>query len=210
VITMAQDIKPTRSELIQLKKKIKLSQSGHKLLKMKRDGLILEFFKILKEARNVRTELDVAFSKAVGKINLASAVDGMVTVRSTAFTAKESPEIQLSGQNIMGVKVPKISSTAVRKSLTERGYGIIGTNSYIDETADAYEDLVEKIIKAAELETTMKRLLNEIEKTKRRVNALEFKVIPEQIATMKYIRFVLEEMERENTFRLKRIKARMK
>jgi V/A-type H+/Na+-transporting ATPase subunit D len=206
---MAQDIKPTRSELIQLKKKIKLSQSGHKLLKMKRDGLILEFFKILKEARNVRTELDVAFSKAVGKINLASAVDGMVTVRSTAFTAKESPEIQLSGQNIMGVKVPKISSTAVRKSLTERGYGIIGTNSYIDETADAYEDLVEKIIKAAELETTMKRLLNEIEKTKRRVNALEFKVIPEQIATMKYIRFVLEEMERENTFRLKRIKARM-
>jgi V/A-type H+-transporting ATPase subunit D len=207
---MAQDIKPTRSELIQLKKKIKLSQSGHKLLKMKRDGLILEFFKILKEARNVRTELDVAFSKAVGKINLASAVDGMVTVRSTAFTAKESPEIQLSGQNIMGVKVPKISSTAVRKSLTERGYGIIGTNSYIDETADAYEDLVEKIIKAAELETTMKRLLNEIEKTKRRVNALEFKVIPEQIATMKYIRFVLEEMERENTFRLKRIKARMK
>lgn len=207
---MAQDIKPTRSELIQLKKKIKLSQSGHKLLKMKRDGLILEFFKILKEARNVRTELDVAFSKAVGKINLASAVDGMVTVRSTAFTAKESPEILLSGNNIMGVKVPKISSTAVRKSLTERGYGIIGTDTYIDETADAYEDLVEKIIKAAELETTMKRLLNEIEKTKRRVNALEFKVIPEQIATMKYIRFVLEEMERENTFRLKRIKARMK
>jgi len=207
---MAQDVKPTRSELIQLKKKIKLSQSGHKLLKMKRDGLILEFFKILKEARNVRTELDIAFSKAVGKINLASAVDGMVTVRSTAFTAKESPEILLSGNNIMGVKVPKISSTAVRKSLTERGYGIIGTDTYIDETADAYEDLVEKIIKAAELETTMKRLLNEIEKTKRRVNALEFKVIPEQIATMKYIRFVLEEMERENTFRLKRIKARMK
>ena len=93
MITMAQDVKPTRSELIQLKKKIKLSQSGHKLLKMKRDGLILEFFKILKEARNVRTELDVAFSKAVGKINLASAVDGMVTVRSIAFTAKESPEI---------------------------------------------------------------------------------------------------------------------
>lgn len=210
MITMAQDVKPTRSELIQLKKKIKLSQSGHKLLKMKRDGLILEFFKILKEARNVRTELDIAFSKAVGKINLASAVDGMVTVRSTAFTAKESPEILLSGNNIMGVKVPKISSTAVRKSLTERGYGIIGTSSYIDETADAYEDLVEKIIRAAELETTMKRLLNEIEKTKRRVNALEFKVIPEQISTMKYIRFVLEEMERENTFRLKRIKARMK
>lgn len=206
-----QDVKPTRSELINLKKKIKLSESGHKLLKMKRDGLILEFFKILNEARNVRTELDAAFAKSTEKINLASAVNGMVAVRSTAFTAKESPEIQLSGHNIMGVVVPKISSTGVRKSLYERGgYGIIGTNSYIDETADAYEDLVEKIITAAELETTMKRLLDEIEKTKRRVNALEFKVIPELIDTMKYIRFMLEEMERENTFRLKRVKARMR
>jgi V/A-type H+-transporting ATPase subunit D len=207
---MALDVKPTRSELIQLKNRIKLSERGHKLLKMKRDGLILEFFKILNQARNVRTELDAAFLRAEEKINLASAVNGMVAVRSVAFTAKESPEISLSGKNIMGVVVPKISSTGVKKTLLERGYGIIGTNSYIDETADAYEDLVEKIIAAAELETTMKRLLDEIEKTKRRVNALEFKIIPELIAAMKYIRFMLEEMERENTFRLKRVKARMK
>jgi V/A-type H+-transporting ATPase subunit D len=207
---MALDVKPTRSELIQLKKRIQLSERGHKLLKMKRDGLILEFFKILNEARNVRTELDAAYLRAEEVINLASAVNGMVTVRSVAFTAKESPEISLSGKNIMGVVVPKISSTGVKKPLLERGYGIIGTNSYIDEAADAYEDLVEKIITAAELETTMKRLLDEIEKTKRRVNALEFKVIPELVAAMKFIRFALEEMERENTFRLKRIKARSK
>ncbi len=207
---MALDVKPTRSELIQLKKRIQLSERGYKLLKMKRDGLILEFFKILNQARNVRTELDAAFLRAEEKINLASAVNGMVAVRSVAFTAKESPEISLSGKNIMGVVVPKISSTGVKKTLLERGYGISGTNSYIDQTADAYEDLVEKIITAAELETTMKRLLDEIEKTKRRVNALEFKVIPELIAAMKYIRFALEEMERENTFRLKRVKARMK
>lgn len=207
---MALDVKPTRSELIQLKKRIQLSERGYKLLKMKRDGLILEFFKILNEARNVRTELDAAYLRAEEKINLASAVNGMVAVRSVAFTAKESPAISLSGKNIMGVVVPKISSTGVKKTLLERGYGIIGTNSYIDETADAYEDLVEKIITAAELETTMKRLLDEIEKTKRRVNALEFKVIPELTAAMKYIRFALEEMERENTFRLKRVKARMK
>jgi V/A-type H+-transporting ATPase subunit D len=207
---MALDVKPTRSELIQLKNRIKLSERGHKLLKMKRDGLILEFFKILNEARNVRTELDAAYERSKEKINLASAVNGVVEVRSTAFTAKESPEISLSGKNIMGVVVPKISSTGVRKQMYERGYGIIGTNSYIDEAADSYEDLVEKIITAAELETTMKRLLDEIEKTKRRVNALEFKVIPELTAAMKFIRFALEEMERENTFRLKRVKARMK
>lgn len=210
MIVMALDVKPTRSELIQLKNRIKLSERGHKLLKMKRDGLILEFFKILNEARNVRTELDAAYERSREKINLASAVNGVVEVRSTAFTAKESPAISLSGKNIMGVVVPKISSTGVRKPMYERGYGIIGTNSYIDEAADSYEDLVEKIITAAELETTMKRLLDEIEKTKRRVNALEFKVIPELTAAMKFIRFALEEMERENTFRLKRVKARMK
>jgi V/A-type H+-transporting ATPase subunit D len=207
---MALDVKPTRSELIQLKNRIKLSERGHKLLKMKRDGLILEFFKILNQARNVRTELDAAYERSKEKIILASAVNGMIEVRSTAFTATKSPEISLSGKNIMGVVVPKISSTGVRKTMYERGYGIIGTNSYIDEAADSYEDLVEKIITAAELETTMKRLLDEIEKTKRRVNALEFKIIPELIAAMKYIRFALEEMERENTFRLKRVKARMK
>jgi len=207
---MALDVKPTRSELIQLKNRIKLSERGHKLLKMKRDGLILEFFKILNEARNVRTELDASYERSKEKINLASAVNGIIEVRSTAFTAKESPEISLSGKNIMGVVVPKISSTGVRKPMYERGYGIIGTNSYIDEAADSYEVLVEKIIAAAELETAMKRLLDEIEKTKRRVNALEFKIIPELIAAMKYIRFMLEEMERENTFRLKRVKARMK
>jgi V/A-type H+/Na+-transporting ATPase subunit D len=207
---MALDVKPTRSELIQLKNRIKLSERGHKLLKMKRDGLILEFFKILNQARNVRTELDAAYERSKEKIILASAVNGMIEVRSTSFTATKSPEISLSGKNIMGVVVPKISSTGVRKEMYERGYGIIGTNSYIDEAADSYEDLVEKIITAAELETTMKRLLDEIEKTKRRVNALEFKIIPELIAAMKYIRFALEEMERENTFRLKRVKARMK
>ena len=75
---MALDVKPTRSELIQLKNRIKLSERGHKLLKMKRDGLILEFFKILNQARNVRTELDAAFLRAEEKINLASAVNGMV------------------------------------------------------------------------------------------------------------------------------------
>ncbi|MCZ7394817.1 MAG: V-type ATP synthase subunit D, partial [Candidatus Methanoperedens sp.] len=86
-------------------------------------------------------------------------------------------------------------------------YGIIGTSSRIDEAVDTYEILVEKIILAAEIETTMKKLLEDIEKTKRRVNALEFKVIPELSEAKDFIVLRLEEMERENTFRLKRIKG---
>ncbi|SFM14660.1 V-type ATP synthase subunit D [Methanolobus profundi] len=201
------DVKPTRSELIEIKRKIKLSQSGHKLLKMKRDGLILEFFEILSKAKDVRTELDAAYEGASRKIGIANAVDGSITVKSTAFALQSKPEIELESRNIMGVVVPKIESSSVKKSINERGYGILGTSSYTDEAADAYEDLVEKVILAAEIETTMKKLLDDIEKTKRRVNALEFKVIPEYEEAMSFIRLRLEEMERENTFRLKRIKG---
>jgi V/A-type H+/Na+-transporting ATPase subunit D len=202
----AKEVKPTRSELIELKKKIKLSEGGHKLLKMKRDGLILEFFEILGKAKDVRSELDAAYEKANVKIGIAEAVEGRITVKSTAFAMKDSPQIVLESHNIMGVVVPKIESSSVRKPINKRGYGLLGTSSYIDEAVDSYEELVEKIILAAEIETTMKKLLDDIEKTKRRVNALEFKVIPELTEAMVFIRLRLEEMERENTFRLKRIK----
>jgi len=180
----AKDVKPTRSELIELKKKIKLSEGGHKLLKMKRDGLILEFFEILSKAKDVRSELDAAYEKANVKIGIAEAVEGRITVKSTAFAMKDAPQIVLESHNIMGVVVPKIESSSVRKPINKRGYGLLGTSSYIDEAVDSYEELVEKIILAAEIETTMKKLLDDIEKTKRRVNALEFKVIPELTEAM--------------------------
>jgi V/A-type H+-transporting ATPase subunit D len=202
-----QDVKPTRSELIELKRKIKLSESGHKLLKMKRDGLILEFFEILEKAKTVRSELDAQFAIASQKINIAKAVEGVMTVKSTAFSFKDAPILEVHSKNVMGVVVPKIESSSVRKDLNDRGYGIIGTSSRIDEAVDSYESLVEKIIEAAEIETTIKKLLDEIEKTKRRVNALEFKVIPELIEARNFIMLRLDEMEREETFRLKRIKA---
>lgn len=202
-----QDVKPTRSELIELKRKIKLSESGHKLLKMKRDGLILEFFEILKKAKTVRAELDEQFIISMEKINVAKSVEGIVTVKSTAFSFKDTPGLEVESKNVMGVVVPKIESSSIKKDINERGYGIIGTSSRIDEAAEAYENLVDKIILAAEIETTIKKLLDDIEKTKRRVNALEFKVIPELSEARDFIILRLDEMERENTFRLKRIKA---
>jgi V/A-type H+-transporting ATPase subunit D len=201
------NIKPTRSELLDLKKKIALSQSGHKLLKMKRDGLILEFFEIMEKAKNARSELMKSYDNATEKIAIARAVEGYVTVQSAAFALKEKPEISLESKNVMGVIVPKIESSGVQKPLLQRGYGVINTSARIDEAASAYEKLVEQVIISAEIESAMKKLLEDIEKTKRRVNALEFKVIPEQKEAEQFIKLRLEEMERENTFRLKRIKA---
>ena len=202
------EIQPTRSELLEVTKKIKLTKNGHKILKLKRDGLILEFFKILDQAKDLRREIAARYREAQEKIAIANAVDGAIAVRSAAYALASHPEIMLRSRNLMGVVVPDIKSSRIVAPLDERGYGIIGTSPRIDEATDAYEKLVETVVKAAELETTMKKLLDEIERTKRRVNALEFKVLPDLEEVERFIRFRLEEMERDNTFRLKRIKGK--
>jgi len=202
------DIKPTRSELISIKRKIKLSERGYNILKMKRDGLILEFFNVLEQAKDSRGEMLDKYQKAAEMIALANTVEGKIGVKAAAFSVKETPEIELKNKNIMGVVVPEIKSSQVKKSLVNRGYGLLGTSSVIDEAAEAFEELVDTIIEAAEIETALKRLLDEIESTKRRVNALEFKVIPELTEAGAFIKMRLDEMEREELFRLKKIKAR--
>ncbi|HUT27861.1 MAG TPA: V-type ATP synthase subunit D [Methanomassiliicoccales archaeon] len=202
------DVKPTRSELLEIKKKIKRTKSGYKILKMKRDGLILEFFKILEQAKDIREKVNHDYQEAMERIAVAKAVDGAIAVQSSAFALKTHPELSLRSKNIMGIVVPEIEATSIRTPMDQRGYGVIGTSVYIDEAAKSFENLVETVIEAAEIETTMKKLLDEVEKTKRRVNALEFKVIPELEEAQAFIRLRLEEMERENTFRLKRIKQK--
>ena len=201
------DIKPTRSELIGLKRKIRLSERGYNILKMKRDGLILEFFNVLEKAKTCREDLQEKERKAARMSALANTVEGSIAMKAAAFSVKEIPSIALRPKNVMGVVVPQIQASKVRKGLFERGYGILATSSVMDETATAYEELVDSIVRSAEIETTMKRLLDEIESTKRRVNALEFKVIPELTAARDFIKMRLDEMEREELFRLKKIKA---
>ena len=206
----AQNITPTRSELINVKRKIALSKSGYNLLKKKRDGLMYEIFAILPKVKSIRTDLVKRYAAAQESINLAAATEGAIAVRSVAYTVAKPPQVQLKEHNIMGVRVPKIAATSVRHPLSERGYGLIGTSPAIDDAVGGYEALVEQVILAAELETAIKRLLDEVEKTKRRVNALEFKVLPELDETRKFIALRLEEMERESLFTLKRIKAKSK
>lgn len=204
----AQNVTPTRSELINVKRKIRLSQSGYNLLKRKRDGLMYEIFDILPKVKTLRNELVASYQQAQEAIDTAAAVEGALTVRSVANTVSKPPTVSLREHNIMGVRVPKIQSDQVKRELPQRGYGIVGTDAIIDEAVSGYERLVEKIVQAAELETSIKRLLDEVEKTKRRVNALEFKVLPDLEQVRKFIAFRLEEMEREQLFTMKRIKAK--
>ncbi|WAI02238.1 V-type ATP synthase subunit D [Methanogenium organophilum] len=204
------DVKPTRSELINLKRRVKLSERGYNILKMKRDGLILEFFKVLEEAKGSRDAVGDKYERAQQMIALANTIEGAIGVKAAAMSVREKPQLTLKQKNIMGVVVPEIESSKVQKNLAERGYGVLGTSAVIDETASAFEELVDEIIRAAEIETTMKRLLNEIESTKRRVNALEFKVIPELKEASAFIKMRLDEMERDELVRLKKIKAKSK
>ena len=201
------DVKPTRMELIETKRKIKLSKSGYKLLKMKRDGLIMEFFELLPKIKDLRGQLSELYKDAMEKLAVAVAADGKTALESAANCLNKPPEVALSSKNIMGVVVPAVKVTPVEKSLEDRGYGLVGTSIRVDEAVHAFEKLSEMIILAAEGETTMKKLLDEIESTKRRVNALEFKVIPNLEEIAKYISFRLEELERESIFGLKRIKG---
>lgn len=201
------DIKPTRSELIKLKKRIKLAKSGHNLLKKKRDGLVIEFFEIMKRAKTARRELTDAYCTASRRLDMAAALEGSITIKTAAMTVSAAPPVEITPKNIMGVVVPKISwketGTSVRLS---RGY--IRGSIAIDETIEGYETAVKKIVTAAEVETAMLRLLGEIDKTKRRVNALEFSIIPRMKKQVAFVTLRLEEMERENIFRLKRIKKK--
>jgi len=203
---MAEDVKPTRKELMQIEERIELSERGHDTLEQKRDGLIMEFMDILDEAQDVRADLDEKYEEAQNAINMARALDGDVAVRGAAAALKEHPELTTESRSVMGVYIPQIDSTKVSKSLDERGYGVLGTSARIDEAAEAYEELLDQIILAAEVETAMKKMLDEIETTKRRVNALEFKLLPELRANEEYIEQKLEEQEREEIFRMKKIK----
>ncbi|MDP6224041.1 MAG: V-type ATP synthase subunit D [Candidatus Poseidoniaceae archaeon] len=203
---MALDIKPTRSELIKLKGRIKQTKNGYKLLKMKRDGLFHEFRQLLAEMIEAKREITDAFRLAKQRIDLANAIEGGLAVRAAAIANSAHPEVEVERRNIMGVVVPSVSGTNLKSTFAERGVGFIGSSPYIDEASDSFSELIEKIVKASEMEATLKRLLEEIEATKRRVNALEFKVIPELEEAKVFIQLRLEEMEREETFRLKRFK----
>lgn len=203
---MALDIKPTRSELINLKRRITQTENGYNLLKLKRDGLFYEFRTLLSEMIAAKQALVQTYVEAKQAISLASSVEGGLAVKSAAIAVAERPEVVVSRHNIMGVVVPKVVGTHLSQSFKERGLGLIGGSPYLDEAADSYGTLIESIVKAAEMESTLKRLLVEIEATKRRVNALEFKVIPEMKEAQVFIQLRLEEMEREETFRLKRFK----
>jgi V/A-type H+-transporting ATPase subunit D len=202
-----EQVRPTRMELMRLRAQIRLAEQGRDLLRQKMDALIQEFFKILSTVSESRDELEQVSQAADLALMIAEATDDPVMLRSASFATRRSITVDISGKNIMGVPVPVIEKKRVSKSMLERGYGIITTSARIDETAERYELELDLLIKLAEIETAMRRLGAEIQMNRRRVNALEQILIPELQGQAKYIENAIEEREREDLFRLKKVKS---
>ncbi|MEA1956945.1 MAG: V-type ATP synthase subunit D [Euryarchaeota archaeon] len=201
-------ISPTRMELLRLSRREKLAEKGHDLLREKRDALIGEFLDVVGEVRDARKAVDGKLKEAFNFLILAQARSGVEQVRQLSLMTPQEIGLDFTSRSIMGVHVPTLElKDGLARKVTERGYGLIDSSAAVDRSAKSFEEALEKILKLAELEEAVRNLAGEVEKTKRRVNALEYIMIPSLKATRKYIRMRLEEMERENFGRLKKIKA---
>lgn len=201
-------VSPTRMELLRLRRREKLAEKGHDLLREKRDALIAEFLDVVGEVRNARKEVEAKLKEAFDFLIVAQAGLGVEQVRQLSLMTSQDIPLDFSSRSIMGVHVPILElGNELARKVTERGYGFMDSSASLDRSAKSFEEALEKIIKLAELEEAVRNLAGEVEKTKRRVNALEYIMIPSLKATRKYIQMRLEEMERENFTRLKKIKG---
>lgn len=204
-------VRPTRIELLKLKKRQVLARKGHDLLEEKLDALVIENSRFIEryhlQKEKMKMDVRTAFSRLV-EAEMTTGRDGL---REVAGAIREMEDIRVETRVVMGVKVPLISNPeTVHIPGQGRGYSYSGTSVLVDEAADSFERVVMNALTLAELEDTIRRLEQEIIRTRRRVNALENILIPRLAATEKYIAMHLEEREREDLFRRKRTKQVMR
>jgi V/A-type H+-transporting ATPase subunit D len=193
-------------ELILLQRRRQLAEKGHNLLKEKRDALVMEFFSTLEDIRKLREDVNVSLQKAFRALLEAKMVLGPAKLTELSSDLPYSFQIEADTKNIMGVRVPilKTKEDALVETLP---YDMIDTTAKMDEAIKKFQQAAKSIVRLAETETAVRKLAQEIDKTKRRVNALKYIIIPRIENTIVYIQFHLEEVAREDFFRLKRIKA---
>lgn len=210
---MAEDViegvNPTRMELLSIRKRKKLAQKGHKLLSQKRDSLVVQFFEIIKDRNTLRGKVNRELKRSYSELIQAQMIMGQDKVGDAAGSIPPLGDVPMRTVNIMGVHVPKVEYDAIPQRTGQPLYGYVETSAKLDEAGEKFRRLLMDILKLAEVEGTIERLAVEIEKTKRRVNALEHIFIPRLKSTEKYIEMQLQEREREDFFRRKRIKAIM-
>jgi V/A-type H+-transporting ATPase subunit D len=196
-------------ELLNQKQRLVMAQRGHKLLKQKRDALVIEFFNVVKKARDLRSQVDGQMVLSHKKLAIARSVHGDLFVEANALAARTVPAVEVKAKNIMGVRIPLITAIDVRRNLLERGYSPLGSSAQFDDAVESFETSLNGVIQLAETENSLRRLLKEIQKTNRRVNALEYNVQPMIRDNIRLIQDSLNRLEAERFFALKLTKARL-
>ena len=200
-------VNPTRQELTRLKAKLRTSMRGHKLLKDKRDELMKQFMDVVRENRALRKRVEEGLMRAHGSFTVAAAIMSPEMLEQSLLYPKQSVELEMTFQNIMSVDVPQYRFKTRSEDQSEiYPYGFAATSGELDDAVSALAQVFQDMLHLAEIEKTSQLLAEEIEKTRRRVNALEYVKIPEMLANIKYITMKLDENERANTIRLMKVK----
>ena len=201
-----QKVSTTRMELLAKKAQVALAEQGRELLEQKRTALMREFLRVADRVMAGSDVLQQSAAEARQALARAEVVAGTEAVRSAAMATRGELALEVLAANVMGVRVPVIEQKRVARSALGRGYSPTGTSVAIDEAAAAFEAEVDSLIQLAESELRLTRLAAEIQRTSRRVNALEHVLIPRLIDERDYIQMALDERERVDHFRLKRVK----
>ena len=196
-------VNPNRMELLRLKKRLLVAKRGYKLLKDKRDALIQVFVRLAKESDTVREELEENLLKCYTFFSNASNLMSKLTLEETLLFPKAKSETEVSFKNIMSVNVPQYEFKCEGKYYS---YSLIDTTAELDGALKKYHDILPLMLKVAELDKAIALLANEIEKTRRRVNALEYVIIPDLEETIAFITMKLDEMARSTNSAIMRIK----
>jgi V/A-type H+-transporting ATPase subunit D len=196
----------TRMELLARKVQIALATQGRELLEQKRTALMKEFLSIADTVMERSDALQQASANARLALARAEAFAGTEAVRSVALASRTELPLQVTSASVMGIRVPHIEQKRVSRPVMGRGYSIVGTSLTIDEAASAFEMEVDSIIQLAESELRLTRLASEIQRTSRRLNALDHLLIPRLEAERDSIQLALDERERSDHFRLKLMK----
>ena len=199
-------INPTRINLITTRRRIAMAKKGHSVLKRKREVLVIEFLRLLKQSRQDRGQLNKLLENAYNSVTMASAYVGDFELESTAMHVPEAERISIGLKGVMGVQIPDLIK---EETIGKVNYNLMSTSIAVDDINDSFTRALETVVDVAQRELGLKRLVLEIEKTKRRVNALEYRLIPEMQAGTKYISMRLDEIDRDNFSALKHVKKRL-
>ncbi|MEX1026948.1 MAG: V-type ATP synthase subunit D [Candidatus Paceibacterota bacterium] len=187
-------VNPTRVNLLALKKRLKTAKKGHKLLKDKRDGLIQKFMQIIKETRELRRQIDQELGTALHTYVRGSSMISKKVLDVAFMVPTSKVSLDVSTESVMAVSIPRFT---VHKNGNGFSYGFLETNGDIDRAISQIDEVFPALIKLAELEKAIENLADEIEKTRRRTNALENVMIPNLNSTIRYITTRLEEQQRD-------------